>query len=44
MDIKESTMDFIDLNYDFKSDKEYIESRNKFMHYATHNYFQFQIV
>ena len=38
MDIKRS-MDFIDLNYDFKSDKEYIESRNKFMHYATHNYF-----
>ena len=33
------TMLFLKNNYKFKNEKEYLSSSNKFIHYATHNYF-----
>tara|TARA_B100000787_G_C16187819_1_gene295698 strand:+ start:699 stop:2333 length:1635 start_codon:yes stop_codon:yes gene_type:complete len=35
----ERTMLFLKNNYKFKNEMEYLNSSNKFLHYATHNYF-----
>jgi len=33
------TMNFLKINYNFKNKHEYLIARNKFLHYASHNYF-----